>query len=126
MADVLDDVFEASAPAFRDEPQQRLPRVNEGGADRAKGHALFRNPVQSVEGNHPVEFFPIGQAPDVGNLEAEVGPGRGAEVAGGKGDHVLRRIDAEHRAARDPRGNLRRNLPVAAADVQDAFGPLQR
>jgi hypothetical protein len=51
---------------------------------------------------------------------------RPSESVVAEGDHVLRWIDAEHRAARDPRGNLRRNLPVAAADVQDAFAPLER
>src|SRR5687767_7968790 len=89
-ANLLDDVLGGFAPAFRDKPQQGLPLGNEGGADGAKGCTLFRHPMQSVKGNHPVEFLSIGQLPDVGNFETEVGSGRRPKVVSGEVDHVLR------------------------------------
>ena len=44
-----------------------------------------------------------------------------------EGNHVVRRIDAEHRAARHSSGDFRGDLPVAAADVEHALiaGELQ-
>lgn len=86
---------------------------------------MFRHPVKSVKGNDKIEFIPVGQAPNVGHLKAEVRLSRGAEVARRKGNHVPRRVNAKYRAAGDSRGDFRRDLPVPATDVEDALDALQ-
>src|SRR5262249_8262627 len=122
LADLLDDVFEALALAFRDQPQQGPSPRPQGCMDRGKGQALFRHPVEGVKGNDEIEFIPVGQPPNVGHLKAEVRLCRGAEVARRKGNHVPWRVTAEPRAAGATRGDFRGNLPVPAADVEDALG----
>ncbi len=46
-------------------------------------------------------------------------------MARGKGDHLVRWINAEHRATRKACGDFRRDLPVATADVENVLGPFQ-
>ena len=43
----------------------------------------------------------------------------------GKGDHLRRRIDPEDRPARQAARDLRGDLAVAAADVEDPLGPFE-
>ena len=50
---------------------------------------------------------------------------RQSEVLRGEADHIVRRIDAHYRTPRRPRSDFRRNLALAAADIEDPLGTIK-
>ena len=87
---------------------------------------MFRHPVQRVEGNNQIEFVPVGQLANVGDLEPEVGVRGDREMTRREGNHVARWVHAEHRAARHTLGNRGRNLSIAATDVENPLRAAER
>ncbi len=92
--------------------------------DRLERQCLIGDPVQRVEGDDEVEFVLEGQLAGIRDRELQVGMGRNPVILG-EGDHLGGGIDASDRALGNPRGNFSGGLPIAAADIENAFAPLE-
>jgi hypothetical protein len=68
--------------------------------------------VQCVERHHGIELVVERQVQRVPDLEAQIRRG------GGDGDHAGRRVDTHYLGVRGPLGDLRGDVPVAAAHVE--------
>src|SRR5262245_13440561 len=122
---LFDHIFQTLALAFRHKTEQRLTVGRHRRAYGAESRILIGNPVERIEGDDAIEFAPEEQEASVCHFESKVGPQCGTEVARSEGDHVPRGIDAYHRTPRNARGDRRRNLAVAASDVENPLRTLE-
>ena len=76
--------------------------------------------MQRIERDHQVELILEGDLPYVAHFEAQVRPNGLAVLLPSKGNHVGGGIHAHHPAIRGARCDLRRDLAVAAAKVENA------
>src|SRR5207244_11413021 len=81
-------IFQALARTFRYQAKLRLTARNQGGMYGTKRGLLLRNPLQSVERNHKIEFGWEGQTPSIGDEKSKVGQGCRATVARGEANPV--------------------------------------
>src|SRR5437868_5827036 len=81
-------IFQALARTFRYQAKLRLTTRNQGGMYGTKRGLLLRNPMQSVERNHKIEFVLEGQTSSIGDEKSKVGQGCRTKVALGEANHV--------------------------------------
>jgi hypothetical protein len=107
---LFDDVLETQSRTGGYEPEVRLALRLEGVLNAAQGRRLIRNPVQRIEGNHPVEL-PVGrEVPGVGHREREIGVVRTQILVLGIRHHV--------REASTPRTDPRGTRVATAAVIR--------
>ena len=120
-ARLFDHIFEALALAFQNKTEQRLTIGRHRRAYGAESRILIGNPVERIKRNHEIELIPEGQGASVRHVESKIGPDRGTEVARSESDHIPRGIDTNHRAAWNASSDRRRDLAVAASDIEHPF-----
>src|SRR5437764_11233121 len=93
--------------------------------DGLERRLLLRYPVQRIKGNYEIELALEWQTASIRHLKAQVRQSCRTEVSLRKVNHVLRRIDSRYRTSRDTMSDLRRDLPIAASDIQNPFRPVE-
>ena len=86
---------------------------------------MVNNPVQARERYHPIELLMEVQYPSIPVLEAKLRYCLGGERLASEVDHLRRRIQADDSATGDRSGDFRRNLSVAAPNVENVLIALQ-
>src|SRR5881275_846787 len=81
-------IFQALARTFRYQAKLRLTTRNQSGMYGTKRGLLLRNPMQSIERNHKIEFVFEGQMASVRDEESKVGQRCRSEVVLGEANHV--------------------------------------
>src|SRR5205823_2956975 len=85
---LLGYIFQALARTFRYQAKLRLTTRNQSRTYGTKRCQLLRNPMQSVERNHEIEFVFEGQTASVRDEKSKVGQGCRTEAALGEANHV--------------------------------------
>jgi len=118
----LNHIFETFALTRGDQSQLCQTIGLHGRTYRAERFVLFGYPVERIERDHKLEFFPKRQAAGVTRFKSKVRP---AEVGRCKGDHIRGRVDAHNSPFMNASSNLGRNFAVTASQIEHTLGPFQ-